>query len=340
MKTLDKKIEILSLLPEEIAEFIPNEPSFHTVQIFEWLHAKRIKSFGEMTNLSKPLRAQLEDLFYIPQAEVVERLISKSDDTEKFLLKLGDAYVESVRMSYNHGDSVCISTQAGCKMGCTFCASAGNFQRNLTAGEYCSQVYNAGIVSSIVIMGCGEPLDNFASTFRFIELMTHPAGSNTSKRNITLSTCGIVPKIYQLAKYRLKITLAISLHAPTDDVRRELMPIAKKYSIKELIAACRHYAAITGRRITFEYALMKGINDSPAQARDLAKLVQGMPCHVNIIPMNETTKSGLSPTLPKGIRAFADILIENGINTTLRRSLGASINAACGQLRAHHEAKT
>jgi len=331
-----KKTEILSLLPEEIAEFLPKEPPFRAVQIFEWLHERRVKSFEKMSNLPKALRAHLDSVFYIPQAEVIERHVSKDNDTEKFLLKFNDAYVESVKLLYKHGNSVCISTQAGCKMGCTFCASASGFQRNLTAGEYCAQVYSAGNISNIVLMGCGEPLDNFSNTFRFIELITHIKGARIGERRITISTCGLVPKILRLMEHRLQVTLAVSLHAPTDEIRRQLMPIAKKYPLKELIAACHHYTNITRRRITFEYALVNNVNDSPAQARELAKLLQGMLCHVNLIPVNEASQSGLSPTPLKGVQIFADILGKNGITATVRRSLGADINAACGQLRANY----
>jgi 23S rRNA (adenine2503-C2)-methyltransferase len=217
-------------------------------------------------------------------------------------------------------------------MGCKFCASAGNFQRNLSAGEMCAQVYNADQISNIVLMGCGEPLDNFDATLKFIEIITHEKGRNISARHITISTCGLVPQIFLLAEKNLQITLAVSLHAPTDEIRGEIMPVAKKFPLQELISACRHYAEKTRRRITFEYALAKNINDAPAQAKTLAKLLQGLLCHVNLIPMNQARRD-FSPTPRREAEIFAKILQEKKIPATIRRSLGIDINAACGQLR-------
>jgi len=337
------KIEILSMTPSEIAVFLAEmgQPKYRAEQIFEWLHRRGSKSFAEMDNLPKTLRYELENLFFITPFTVIEKHISQNDKTVKFLtLMNNDAYAESVLMSYKHGNSICISTQAGCKMGCKFCASAeSGFQRNLTAGEYCTQVYNAdtylSTVKNIVLMGCGEPLDNFNETLRFIELITHPKGMNIGQRHITVSTCGLVPQILALAERELKITLAISLHAPTDDIRGTLMPIAKKYPLRELIPACSNYAEKTRRRITFEYALVKGLNDSPIHAKALAKLLQGLLCHVNLIPINKA-RNEFSPTPRRETEIFSSILQEKNIPATIRRSLGGDINAACGQLRSRH----
>ncbi|MCL1878104.1 MAG: 23S rRNA (adenine(2503)-C(2))-methyltransferase RlmN, partial [Defluviitaleaceae bacterium] len=263
-----------------------------------------------------------------------------SDETVKFLTRLNDdALVESVLMRYKHGNSVCISTQAGCKMGCKFCASATAFQRNLTAGEYCLQVYNADPVKNVVLMGCGEPLDNFDSTLRFIELITHEKGKNLSARHITVSTCGLVPQIYALAEHGLQINLAISLHAPTDELRTKFMPIAKKYPLGELLSACRFYAKKTHRRITYEYALAAGQNDSPDHAQKLAKILHGQLCHVNLIPINPA-RGDFSPTPPHEIKKFAAVLAKKNIPVTVRRNLGSDINAACGQLRAKNAKNT
>ncbi|MCL2223414.1 MAG: 23S rRNA (adenine(2503)-C(2))-methyltransferase RlmN [Defluviitaleaceae bacterium] len=328
--------EILSLLPQEIAEKIPTQPKYRAEQIFEWLHKKNAQSFSEMLNLPKELREELDANFHITMANVIEKQVAESDGTTKFLTTLNGAYAESVLMRYKHGNSVCISTQAGCKMGCKFCASGeSGFQRDFSAAEYLAQVYNCAPVKNIVLMGCGEPLDNFDETIRFIELITHPKGANISGRNITVSTCGLVPQIYSLAEKRLQITLAISLHAPTDEIRQSIMPIAKTYPLQELLTACRHYAEKTRRRLTFEYALTKDLNDSPTHAKTLAKLLQGLLCHVNLIPINKTS-ANFSPTPHRTGETFANILLENKIPTTIRRSLGGEIDAACGQLRSKY----
>ena len=310
-----------------------DQPTYRALQIFEWLHKRSPAaggafSFAKMDNLPKSLREELESRCYITPANIEEKLTA-SDGTVKFLLSLGDVNVESVVMEYSHGRSLCISTQAGCRMGCYFCATGqGGFIRNLTAGEMCMQVYIAGDVRNIVLMGCGEPLDNFDATMRFIELI------GIGQRHITLSTCGLVPEILALAERRLQINLAISLHGPDDATRQALMPIAKRYSIQELMAACHEYAKITHRRITFEYALTAGVNDSPAQARALARLLKGMLCHVNLIPVNPISETGLTPTKRRDAEAFAAILEQAKIPTTIRRTIGAEVNAACGQLRA------
>ena len=336
-------LDILSMNQSEISGLMTelNQPAYRAKQVFEWLHKRGVGAFAQMENLPKALRAELEGRCAISTVEIIETHISKRDDTAKFLTRLSGgelspAFVESVKMSYKHGKSLCISTQAGCRMGCTFCQSAVGFQRNLTAGEYCAQVYNATPVSNIVLMGCGEPLDNFPATLRFIELITHPDGMNIGQRHITLSTCGLVPEIYELAERRLQITLAVSLHAPTDEMRQRLMPIAKKHPLCELLPACRHYAEKTGRRITFEYALIQGQNDGAKNAKALAKLLEKMLCHVNLIPLNKA-RGNYTPATRREAEIFAAILRENGVSATLRRSMGGDIAAACGQLRAGRE---
>ncbi|MCL2372918.1 MAG: 23S rRNA (adenine(2503)-C(2))-methyltransferase RlmN [Defluviitaleaceae bacterium] len=330
--------DILSLTLPELEAAMPQHPKFRAGQVFDWLHRRGAQSFADMNNLPKTLRDELSQAFYIPKVETVKKLKSKTDGTVKYLFRLGDGVlVESVLMEYSHGHSVCVSTQAGCKMGCTFCASGADFARDLTPGEILRQVYAAGQdcprVGGVVIMGCGEPLDNFANTMRFIELATHPKGLNIGARHITLSTCGLIPQMQALAAHRLQITLAVSLHAPNDQTRQQLMPIAKTYPLKDLIKTCREYVNKTNRRITFEYALAKGINDSHTQAKELASLLKGLNCHVNLIPINQA-RGQFQPTPKKETTAFQETLTALGIQTTIRRSLGGDIEAACGQLRA------
>ena len=326
------------------------QPAYRAVQIFEWLHQRFPNSAGEgfsfagMNNLPAGLRAELEKQCYITPVNIEKELRAK-DGTVKYLLATGGnepapprVLIESVLMEYTHGHSVCISTQAGCRMGCVFCATGhSGLLRNLSAGEMCMQVYaaNAGQrIRNVVLMGCGEPLDNFDATLRFIEIITHPKGAGLSQRHITLSTCGLIPEIRELAKRKMQITLAVSLHGSDDATRQALMPVAKVNPIKELLAACHEYANTTRRRITFEYALTEGVNDSPAQARALASLLKGLLCHVNLIPVNPTGTTSLSPTKKREATAFANILQESGIPATIRRTIGAEVNAACGQLRA------
>jgi len=339
------------------------QPVYRAVQVYEWLHQRNQNiadgtfTFAGMNNLPKNLREGLERQCYITPVSVEKELRAK-DGTVKFLLAAGGdepapsrVYIESVLMEYVHGYSVCISTQAGCRMGCVFCATGhSGFLRNLSAGEMCMQVYMAskssateGLsrndgdrqrVRNVVLMGCGEPLDNFDASLKFIELITHPKGAGLSQRHITLSTCGLVPQIRELAKRKMQITLAVSLHGPDDATRQALMPIAKANPMKELLAACREYANTTRRRITFEYALTEGVNDSPAQARALAKLLKGLLCHVNLIPVNPVGIANHSPTKKREAAVFASILQEANIAATIRRTIGTEVNAACGQLRA------
>jgi len=333
-------LDILSMTPEEISGLIMGHPVYRAQQIFEHLHKRNTQAFAAMKNLPLSLRSFLEENCYISTVTTVEKHMS-SDSTVKFLSATRDNnLIESVLMSYRHGHSVCISTQAGCRMGCKFCASGENgLARNLTAGEYCAQVYNVANETatgsrprSIVLMGCGEPLDNYSPTLRFIELITHSRGMNIGQRHVTISTCGLVPEILKLAEEKLQTTLAISLHAPDDTTREALMPINKTYPLRELIPACRHYAEKTRRRLTFEYALAKGINSTPSHATALAKLLKGLLCHVNLIPVNKA-RGAFSPAPRSEILAFAAILQENNITSTIRRSLGDDVAAACGQLR-------
>ena len=340
METVEKP-DILSMTPAEL-ESVMNEiaqPQYRAKQVWGWLHQKHVRSFEQMANLPKAMRERLDVGYRIATVREEKKLISKNDGTQKYLFALHDnTLIESVLMEYNHGSTVCVSTQAGCRMGCTFCASAeGGLVRNLTAGEICAQVYAAAKdckrVGGVVLMGCGEPLDNYDATISFIQLITHPEGINIGQRHITLSTCGLVPQILQLAELKLQITLAISLHGATDEVRQKLMPIAKRYPLNELMQACKKYVQTTNRRLTFEYALAKGVNDSPLHAKDLAKLLRGINCHVNLIPVNKA-RGGFSGTARKEAAAFDEILQENRIQTTIRRSLGSDVDAACGQLRA------
>ncbi|MCL2404686.1 MAG: 23S rRNA (adenine(2503)-C(2))-methyltransferase RlmN [Defluviitaleaceae bacterium] len=346
---LNLMVDILSLNIDELQLFMKDlgQPAYRAVQVFEWLHQRfpavsdEAFLFEKMNNLPQNLRNELEKQCLITSVNLEKELRAK-DGTVKFLLAVGGepassrVYIESVLMEYTHGNTVCISTQAGCKMGCIFCATGhSGFLRNLSAGEMCMQVYAVKRpVRNVVLMGCGEPLDNFDATLRFIELITHPKGAGLSQRHITLSTCGLVPEILTLAKYKMQITLAISLHGPDDDTRQALMPIAKNHAIKDLIAACHQYANTTRRRITFEYALTEGVNDSPAQARALANLLKGLLCHVNLIPVNQVGLTKLSPTKKHEAATFASILQAANIPTTIRRTIGAEVNAACGQLRA------
>ena len=316
------------------------EKAFRAKQIYEWLHVKLVDHFDEMTNLSKVLREKLEENYEILPVVMLERQISQIDGTNKFLFRLYDGnVVESVLMKYKHGNSVCISSQVGCRMGCAFCASTiGGLVRNLSPSEMLGQIYqiqkiSGERVSNVVIMGTGEPMDNYDNFLKFIHLLTDEHGLNISQRNITISTCGIVPKIKELAQKHLQITLAISLHSPNDEMRRGLMPIAMKYSIDELLDACHYYFKETNRRMTFEYSLVAGVNDQPVHAEELAGRLKGFPCHVNLIPVNPIKERDFKQSMPKSVMEFKKILEKNRVNVTIRREMGADINAACGQLR-------
>ena len=293
-----------------------------------------------MTNLSKALREKLKENYIIKNIKIVEKLVSKEDNTSKYLFDIGDDIViESVLMRYSYGNAVCISSQAGCRMGCTFCASTvDGLERNLLPGEMVAQIYEiqrdiGERVSNVVIMGSGEPLDNYDNVIDFLEIIHSKEGNNLSHRHITLSTCGLVDKIYDLAKENLQITLAISLHAPNNEIRQNTMPVAKRYDIDSLIKAAKYYADTTKRRVTFEYALIKGVNDSSDCARELASRLKGIMCHINLIPVNDVKENNYIRSTEENINSFASLLRELGIETTVRRKLGSDINAACGQLR-------
>ena len=308
-------IKSLSLNELEQALADIGEPKYRAKQIFQWLHKKYVNSFDEMLNLSKDLRQKLKENYYISCSAIEKKLISCYDSTVKYLFSLNDGeYVEAVLMSYHHGYSACISTQAGCKMGCTFCATGqGGFRRNLTAGEMLSQLQtmekDRGVrISNVVLMGMGEPLDNFDNVVRFLRLVSSADGMNIGMRHLALSSCGLADKIRQLAELKLQITLSISLHAPNDEIRNRTMPVNKRFPIDELLSACREYIEKTGRRITFEYAMIDGVNDSIDCARQLASRLRGMLCHINLIPVNEVDKTGYKKSGKKASTLFAPIL--------------------------------
>lgn len=337
------KTDIRSLTYEELSEKLSelNLPKFRTAQVYSWLYEKGVTSFDEMTNLSKDLRAVLSDNFEIKNCRIDLKQVSKLDGTVKYLYELDEGeFVECVVMKYKYGYSVCISTQLGCKMGCKFCASAiGGFKRHLTPSEMLSEIYTAQKdlnikISHIVLMGTGEPLDNFDNVLRFLELVTDEKGLNISIRHISLSTCGIVPKIYELADRQLGLTLSVSLHAPNNELRSNTMPVNDKWSIEELLKACRYYTDKTSRRISFEYAMIKGVNDSESCAKELAKRLKGMLCHINLIPVNNVRENAYLKSDNKSMKVFIDILEKNGLTVTVRRTLGSDIDASCGQLRA------
>ncbi len=315
-------------------------PRFRSNQIFDWLHKRGAVSFEEMSNLSKSLREELNDLYYISSCEIEEKYVSEIDGTVKYLFKLTDGeYIESVVMKYKYGHTVCVSTQVGCRMGCSFCASTlGGFKRNLSAGEIEGQIHSAqkdlGFrISNVVLMGIGEPLDNFENVLKFFENVNNKKGLNISLRSITVSTCGIVPRIYDLTEKKIPVTLTISLHAPNDEIRNHMMPINAKWNVDEIIRACREYVKQTGKRISFEYTLIKDVNDTPACASELAHKLKGMLCHVNLIPVNDVKERKNSVSSNENIYKFSEILKKAGINATIRRTLGSDINASCGQLR-------
>ena len=336
-----EKVDIKSLYLEELEALLKEmgEPKFRASQIFKWLHSGAT-SFEEMTNLSKELRIKLNKKCYIANVEIVRRLESRLDGTVKYLYRLFDGeLIESVLMKYNHGYTVCISTQVGCRMGCSFCASGINgLARNLTASEMIAQLLAAqkdnGIrVSNVVMMGMGEPLDNLENSVRFLKLVSDEKGMNIGLRHISLSTSGVVSGILKLAEYKFPITLSISLHAPSDEIRDKIMRVNKKWNVEALLDACKKYQSATGRRISFEYALMHGINDTEECAEMLAKKLKGIMCHVNLIPANPVAETQFKKPDKKQIMFFCELLNKKGLNSTIRRTLGADIEASCGQLR-------
>ncbi|MDD6620693.1 MAG: 23S rRNA (adenine(2503)-C(2))-methyltransferase RlmN [Eubacteriales bacterium] len=315
-------------------------PKFRAKQIFQWLHKYGCDSFDDMTNISKDLRERLSESYFISSCAIEDKYVSRLDGTVKYLFRLYDGeYIESVVMKYKYGYTICVSSQVGCKMGCTFCASTlAGFKRNLTAGEIESQLHSAERdlnikISHIVLMGIGEPLDNFNNVVSFLRNVNDENGLNISMRNITLSTCGIVPRIYDLMDLDLQLTLTVSLHAPNDEIRCKTMPVARKYSMNQLITACKDYAEKTGRRVSFEYTLIKGVNDSEANALELAERLSGMLSHVNLIPVNDVKERGNVRGTKEDIVKFQNVLKSKEINATIRRTLGSDINASCGQLR-------
>ncbi len=339
---MSEKTDIKSLNFKELQEYMLSigEKKFRAKQVYEWLHQKQVQSFGEMTNLSKDLQKKLEEQAGLTVLEPVEVQVSKLDGTRKYLFRLEDGNViESVLMKYKHGNSVCISSQVGCRMGCRFCASTlDGLVRGLTPGEMLEQIYRIGQdvgerISNVVVMGTGEPLDNYENLIKFIEMLTDENGLHISQRNLTVSTCGIVPKMRELADRKLQITLALSLHASNQEKRKELMPVANKYEISEVLDACRYYFEQTGRRITFEYSLVGGVNDTEENAKELSGLIRGMNCHVNLIPVNPVKERDYVQSNQQVILNFKNKLEKNGINVTIRREMGRDIDGACGQLR-------
>ncbi len=375
----NQPIDYRSLTLPELSAVMADigEKPFRAKQLYRWMHVDLAQDFSEMTNLSKALREKLKESGTLTTLSIEDVQISKEDGTRKYLFRLPDGeYVESVLMRYHHGNSVCISSQVGCRMGCKFCASTlGGLKRSLTPAEMLEQIYRiqrhlweeedaspeagqapeitgkisekrkaergkekpaeqtGGRISNIVVMGIGEPLDNYDNLLKFLRMLSDENGLNISQRNLTVSTCGIVPKIRELAKEDLQITLAISLHAPDQKTRESLMPIAKKYEIHELLSACRYYFETTGRRLTFEYSLVSGQNDSIEDAVKLSALLKGLPCHVNLIPVNPVRERGMKAPDAHRVAAYKNKLEKNGINATIRRELGRDIDGACGQLR-------
>ncbi len=338
---MEKKYDLLDMTIEELEEKLLNvgQEKYRARQIFQWVN-KGVKSIDDMTNLSKDLRQSLKDNFYIGCLAISKKLVSKIDGTAKYIFELADGnLLESVLMEYKHGLTACISSQVGCKMGCKFCASTGiGYVRNLSAGEILDQIISiqkdAGKrISNVVIMGVGEPFDNYENVLKFLRLVNHKDGLNIGYRHISVSTCGLVPEILRLSKENIPITLSISLHAPNDRVREILMPINKVYSIDKLVEACKIYTEATSRRITFEYAMIAGVNDSRENASELSRKLKGMLCHVNLIPINSVDGTGFTKSSRQQIEMFRSILEKFGIETTVRRELGSDISAACGQLR-------
>ncbi len=322
------------------------EKAFRAGQMYDWMHKRLVESFDEMTNLSQAMRSACKERFDYVTLKAVQVQESQIDGTKKFLFELPDGnLVESVWMKYHHGNSVCISSQVGCKMGCRFCASTlDGWERNLLPSEMLEQIYaitrmTGERVSNVVVMGTGEPMDNYDNLVRFIELLTNEDGLNISQRNVTVSTCGIVPGIRKFAEEGLQVTLALSLHAPNDEKRKELMPIAKKYSLKEVLEACDYYFEKTGRRISFEYALVGGVNDNDGEAQELISLLQGRNCHVNLIPVNPIKERDYVSTNRQKTEQFKNKLEKSKIQCTIRREMGRDIDGACGQLRRRHVRK-
>lgn len=339
---MNGKGDLRSLTIDELTEEVTllGEKKFRAAQIFDWIHAKLADNYDGLKNIPVSLKKALAERYELEPMRIVKVLKDEEDGTCKFLFETSDGNViESVLMRYEHGNSVCISSQVGCRMGCRFCASTiGGKIRDLTAGEmleqiYAIQKYDNARVSNVVVMGTGEPFDNFDNFIKFYGLLTNEKGLNISGRNITVSTCGIVEKIRELADFRFALTLAISLHAPNDELRKKTMPVANRYTIAEILAACDYFFEKTGRRVTFEYSLISGVNDTAECATELSGLLRGRNCHVNLIPVNPVKERDYRRSDMREISAFKNILEKNGINATIRRGMGKNIDAACGQLR-------
>ena len=342
---MDQTTDIKSMNMEELTALMKEAgfPAFRASQLYRWMHVSLVRDYSEMTNIPKAMAEKFSREYPLTKVRLIDRQISKLDGTEKYLFAMGDdSLVESVFMRYKFGNSVCVSSQVGCRMGCRFCASTlDGLYRSLAPSEMLEQIYEISRitgerVSHVVVMGTGEPLDNYDNLVRFLRLLTDENGLNLSQRNVTVSTCGIVPRIYDLAKEKLSITLALSLHAVTDEKRREIMPIANQYSISELMEAAGHYFDMTGRQVTFEYSLIRDVNDSEEDARMLAALAGPLKAHVNLIPVNPVKERGYRQTKDSGVRAFEKKLEKSGINVSIRRVLGRDIDGACGQLRHRH----
>jgi len=341
MTELNEKQDILSLLPEELETALAamGEPRFRAAQIFQWL-SRGVRDFEKMSNLSKGLREKLAQRFSLYEPKVLSKQVSAIDGTIKYLWELSDGNaVETVVMSYKHGNTVCVSSQVGCRQGCAFCASTiGGLVRNLRPSEILDEVLFSELdsgkkISNIVLMGIGEPLDNYENVMRFLELVNHPKGMNIGMRHISLSTCGIIEKFDDLAARDMQLTLSVSLHAPDDETRSRIMPANHGRGVERLIEACRAYYEKTGRRISFEYAMIDGVNDSPEQARLLARHARAVSAHVNLIPLNHVEERQFQPSTDEHMKRFISILEENGVNVTVRRRLGSDVDASCGQLR-------
>ena len=334
-------MDIKSMYLTELESFLKEKgyPTFRAKQLYQWLHEKHVGSLDDMTNIPKTMKEDIKEAGFVTIEEET-RQESAKDGTIKFLYRMQDGQmIETVFMRYSYGNSICISSQAGCRMGCKFCASTiGGLIRNLTASEMLEQVYmtmrlTGERISNIVVMGTGEPLDNYDNVLRFLSLITDEQGQNMSMRHISLSTCGVVPGIYDLMEKDLQLTLSVSLHAPSDEIRSSMMPVNRKWNVDELLTACRKYTDKTRRRISFEYAMVSGVNDSDDCARLLAKKLRGILCHVNLIPVNEVKETGCKRSSRERIESFSHILEKSGFAVTVRRKLGSDINASCGQLR-------
>ena len=343
-----KKIDLKSFNIDELKQVFVDlgEKPFRAKQLFEWIHQKCVDDIDDITVISKALKEKLKEKYRLTNLEIVKRYDSKLDNTKKYLFALDDGnIIESVMMKYKHGVSVCLSTQVGCKMGCSFCASTKEgLIRNLQPSEILDQFYKiqkdiGENIRSVVLMGSGEPLDNYDNTIKFLKLLHSESGQNISYRHITLSTCAIVPKIYKLADENIPINLSISLHSPFDEERKDIMPVANSYTINDILEACDYYIEQNNRRITFEYTLIDGVNDSEEHALEISRILRGMLAHVNLIPLNSIDEFDHKKSLEESIKVFKDILENKGINTTVRREMGSDIDAACGQLRRDYVAE-